>query len=484
MLDKGNTRRHFLKRAGLGAAALAMPRLALAGSETKGQLPNILFALADDWSWPHASIAYELGTPGSDSVVNTPTFDRVAREGVLFANAFCCAPSCSPSRSSILTGRYVWQLETAANLRGVLPAQYEVYPDTLEKIAYHVGFMHKGWSPGGLGDRSRNPAGPKYRSFDEFMEKRPSGKPFCFWFGSWDAHLPYEYESGVKSGMKPEDVAVPAGLPDHMVIRKDMCDYYFEVQRFDRNVGAMVQLLEERGELENTLIVISGDNGLPFPRCKVELYDTGTRVPLAIRWGHKIEGGRVVEDFVNLAELGPTFLEAAGLKPAKTMTARSLMNVLMSNKEGQVDPKRDRVFTGREYHDYDCREGDVGYPMRAVRTSDFLYIRNFEPGRWPAGDPVEFREERGMYGEVDPSPTKSYMMEHRNDPKVKRLFRLSFDKRPADELYDLRKDPGQLNNVADVPEYVERKNELAEMLMEELRSTGDPRALGTAHSFK
>ena len=484
MLDKGYTRRHFLKRAGLGAAALAMPRLALAGSETKGQFPNILFALADDWSWPHASIAYELGTPGSDSVVNTPTFDRVAREGVLFANAFCCAPSCSPSRSSILTGRYIWQLETAANLRGILPAQYEVYPDTLEKTGYHVGFMHKGWSPGGLGDRSRNPAGPEYRSFDEFIEKRPNEKPFCFWFGSWDAHLPYEYESGLKSGMKPQDVAVPACLPDHMVTRKDMCDYYFEVQRFDRNVGAMMQVLEDRGELENTLIVISGDNGLPFPRCKVELYDTGTRVPLAIRWGDKIEGGRVVQDFVNLAELAPTFLEAAGLKPAKTMTARSLMNVLMSNKEGQVDPKRDRIFTGREYHDYDCREGDVGYPMRAVRTSDFLYIRNFEPGRWPAGDPVEFRKERGMYGEVDPSPTKSYMMEHRNDPKVKRLFRLSFDKRPAEELYDLRKDPGQLNNVADVPEYAERKNELAAVLMGKLRSTGDPRALGTAHSFK
>ena len=112
--------------------------------------------------------------------------------------------------------------------------------------------------------------------------------------------------------MNPDDVAVPGCLPDHPVIRKDMCDYYFEVQRFDRNVGAMLEMLEERGELENTLVVVAGDNGLPFPRCKVELYDTGTKVPLAIRWGERIKGGRVVDDFVSLAELGPTFLEAAG----------------------------------------------------------------------------------------------------------------------------------------------------------------------------
>jgi arylsulfatase A-like enzyme len=372
----------------------------------------------------------------------------------------------------------VWELETAANLRGILPAKFGVYTEALEEIGYHVGYMDKGWSPGQLGERTRNPAGEKYKSFAEFMSKRPEGAPICFWFGSWDAHLPYEYESGVKSGMNPDDVAVPGCLPDHPVIRKDMCDYYFEVQRFDKNVGAMLKMLEDRAELKNTLVVVAGDNGLPFPRCKVELYDTGTKVPLAISWGEKIKGGRVVDDFVSLAELGPTFMKAAGLEPLRTMTVKSLMNILMSDRQGYVDKQRDKVFTGREFHDYQCRADDTGYPMRAVRTTDFLYIRNYAPERWPAGDPVVFREERGKYGEVDPSPTKTYMLEHQDDPEVKELFRLAFEKRPYEELYDLRKDPYQLNNVATLPEYGEQKRAITVIFEKEFTASYDADALG------
>jgi N-sulfoglucosamine sulfohydrolase len=473
-----NTRRDFLKQMGLSMGALAMCRTTLANPQPPSRRPNILFAFADDWSWPHASIAHAMGLPGSDSVVKTPVFDRIASCGVLFTNAFCSAPSCSPSRSSILTGRYLWQLETAANLRGVLPTQFGVYPEALEEAGYHVGFMEKGWSPGPLGGRARNPAGPRFKHFAEFMEKRPKGKPFCFWFGGWDAHRPYEPDSGIQSGMNPNDVAVPACLPDNPVVRKDLCDYYFEVQRFDKRVGAMLDVLKERGELENTLVVMAGDNGLPFPRCKVELYDTGTKVPLAIAWGDAIAGARVVHDFVNLAELGPTFLEAAGLKPFDTMTAPSLMNLLMSGRQGQVDVRRDKAFTGRDFHDFDCRADDTGYPMRALRTADFLYIRNYEPGRWPAGDPVEFRAERGLYGEVDPSPTKTYMIDHRDDAHVKKLFQLAFGKRPAEELYDLQTDPGQLNNVADLPGYAERKRQLVTVFEREFTATYDPSALG------
>jgi arylsulfatase A-like enzyme len=478
-----------MKDVGLGTLAVTISGLSLACAEEPSRRPNVLFALADDWSWPHASLAYELGIPGSDSVVQTPAFDRIAREGVLFNNAFCCAPSCGPSRSAILTGRYIWQLETAANLRGVLPVKYEVYPDILEKAGYHVGFMRKGWSPGALGDRplgdrKRNPAGTEYESFDEFMQTRPTGSPFCFWFGGWDAHRPYTWETGVQSGMNPEEVAVPACLPDNLLVRKDMCDYYFEVRRFDHEVDGMLRLLEEKGELDNTIVVMSGDNGLPFPRCKVELYDLGTNIPLAIRWGNKIKAGRVLNDFVNLAELAPTFIEAAGLRPPETVTVRSLMNVLLSDQEGHVDPQRTSVLTGLEYHDYQCREGDVGYPARALRNADFLYIRNFEPDRWPAGDPVAYREERGKYGEVDPCPTKAYMLENSDDTEIQRLFELAFAKRPAEELYDLRQDPGQLNNVATEPAYALRKNELSALLMDELKRTGDPRALGRQHTFK
>jgi uncharacterized sulfatase len=473
-----NTRRDFLKKASFGMATLALPSFRASFAGKKDNPPNILFATADDWSWPHVSIAHAMGITGSDSVVKTPVFDRIARAGVLFTNAYCSAPSCSPSRSSILTGRFLWQLETAANLRGVLPAKFSVYPEALEEAGYHVGFTGKGWSPGRLGERARNPAGPRFKNFAEFMERRPGARPFCFWFGSWDAHRPYDPESGIQSGMDPNEVVVPACLPDNLVVRTDLCDYYFEVQRFDKRVGEMLDVLKERGELENTLVVVAGDNGLPFPRCKVELYDTGTKVPLAIAWGSVIKGGRVVHDFVNLAELGPTFLEAAGLKPFDTMTARSLMNILMSDRQGQVDARRDKVFTGREYHDFDCRANDTGYPMRALRTADFLYIRNYEPGRWPAGDPVAFREERGMYGEVDPSPTKTYMIDNRDDPGVKTLFRLAFEKRPAEELYDLHTDPRQLNNVAGRPDYAEHQRKLVAIFEREFTATYDPSALG------
>ena len=435
------------------------------------QQPNILFALGDDWSWPHASIAYEMSIPGSDNVIKTPNFDRIARGGVLFKNAFCSAPSCGPSRSAILTGRNMWQLETGANLRGVFPNKFGVYTDALEEAGYHVGHIDKGCTPMKFVDGRTDPAGQKYKDFEEFMDKRTDGKPFCFWFGSHDAHRAYKKDSGVESGMNPKDIAVPACLPDDEVVRKDMCDYYFEVQCFDHRLGKMLALIEERGELENTLVVISGDNGLPFPRSKVEIYDSGTHVPLVISWPAAIKGGRVVDDFVNLAELGPTFMEAAGLKPLKTMTTKSFINVLMSQKQGQVDSKRNKIFTGRGYHDFQCRADDTGYPARALRTADFLYIRNYEPDRWPSGDPIAFRENRGKYGEVDRSPTKAFMEANRQNSRFMKLFELAFEKRPYEELYDLKRDPGQLDNIVKNPKYEKQKQKLVAVFEKEFGAT-------------
>jgi N-sulfoglucosamine sulfohydrolase len=321
-------------------------------------------------------------------------------------------------------------------------------------------------------------AGTRYKTFAEFMSKRPADKPFCFWFGSWDAHRPYTKDSGVKSGMNPDKVTVPASLPDVDIVRRDMCDYYFEVQRFDRRLGGMLDLIEKSGELDNTMVVISGDNGLPFPRCKVELYDTGTQVPLAVAWPAGIKGGRVVDDFVNLAELAPTFMEAAGLKPLDTMTTKSFLNVLLSDKSGQVDALRDRVFTGRGYHDYQCRAHDSGYPSRAMRTADFLYIRNYESDRWPSGDPVAFRKNRGKYGEVDRSPTKTFLLEHQNDPTIAGLFKLSMAKRPYEELYDLSKDPHQLKNLANNPEYTATIRELTPAFEAKFTTRYNPVELG------
>ncbi len=474
-------RREFLQIVGLGVASATLSIPCHGWAQTTGpRRPNILFCIADDWSWPHAG-------PGADNVVKTPTFDRVVREGIRFRNAFVTAPSCTPSRGSIVTGQWHWRLEEGGNLWSTLPAKFPVYPDLLEKAGYHVGVTRKGWGPGQFqpGGRTRNPAGPAYKDFNAFLAARPQGTPFCFWFGSNDPHRPYELDSGVKSGMKPQDVKVPACLPDNEIVRKDLCDYYFEVQRFDREVGEILTTLEAQGELDNTLVVMTGDNGLPFPRCKSNLYDTGTNVPLGMRWPGHIKGGRGVEDFVSLQDLAPTFLEVAGLKPVPEMTGRSLLNLLTSDQSGRVDPARDHVLVGKERHAW-VRKGGLGYPCRALRTYEYLYIRNFKPERWPAGDPAggaEPYDAKRIYGDIDDGPSKTYMIEHRDEPAVKRLFELAVAKRPAEELYDLRKDPNQLNNVADDPSYAKVKEELSARLMAELKATADPRVLGNGDIF-
>jgi len=447
-----------------------IPAPAIADKKTDDR-PNILFAIADDWGWPHAG-AY------GDPVVKTPTFDRLAREGVLFNHAYVAAPSCTASRGGILTGQAIHRLEEGGNLWSLLPGKFQVYPDILEASGYVVGHTRKGWGPGtikGTG-RTRNPAGPKFHNFAQFLKTVPRGKPFCFWFGSFDPHRPYKLGSGAAAGMKPEDVVVPPWLPDTLAVRNDILDYYFEVQRFDREVGEHIKLLEERGELDNTLVVMTGDNGIPFPRAKATLYDAGTRMPFAVRWGAKVPGGRVVDDFVSFTDIAPTFLKAAGLKPPAAMTGRSFLDVLTSGKSGRVDPRRDKVVTERERHCC-CRVGDKSYPVRAVRTHDFLYVRNLRPELLPAGE-EHYPCIAGPFGDIDGSPSKTLILNQRNDPKIAPYFKLACAKRPAEELYDLSKDPGQVNNVAGRPEYAEVQKKLRTKLDHWMATTADPRARG------
>ena len=461
-------------------ASILAESMFVCGAEAAPARPNVLFCIADDWGWPHAG-AY------GDPVVRTPAFDRLAREGVLFDNAFVTAPSCTPCRNSILTGQWHWRLEEGANLWSTLHPKFPVYPLLLEDAGYFVGHWRKAWGPGdwrALG-RQRDPAGPTFKSFADFLKVRPQDKPFCFWLGTSDPHRPYVWQSGAKSGIDVDRIRLPADLPDHEIVRHDVADYYYEVQRFDRDVAAALKILEESGELDDTIVVMTGDHGMPFPRHKCQLYDSGTHVPLAVRWGAEVEGGRRVTDFVSLADLAPTFLEAAGVAVPEQMTGRSLLDVLRSSRSGRVDPSRDHVLTGRERHGQSQEKPNPGgYPMRALRTDRFLYIRNFAPDRWPGGCPDADKAFGGRaYGDCDGSPTKDLVIEHREDPKYGRFYQLAFRKRPAEELYDLQQDPDQLSNVADQPEYREVKARLAKRLVDELEATGDPRVLGGGEAF-
>ncbi len=427
--------------------------------------PNIIFAIADDWGWPHAG-AY------GDKVVRTPAFDSIARKGILFNHGYISSPSCTPSRNAILSGQHFFRLKEGANLWSAFPA-YPAYPRLLKDAGYFVGYKPKGWGPGRPGKSwgGKDPLVKRYRNFETFIIEKPADKPFCYWAGSSDPHR--GYKQGAGGEMRNEaGTLVPPFFPDTPKVRADINDYYFEVNRFDTYIGSILKLLEDKGLSENTLVFMTGDHGWPFPRGKCNLYDHGARVPLAIQWPAKVKPGRVVDDFVSMTDIAPTFLESAGVKIPEVMTGRSLMNVLVSDKSGRVDEERGAVICGRERHTPAHPAPEDGYPMRSIRTHDYLYIRNFFPDRWPVGGPEK------SFRDCDGGPTKSVILGGRETPEMKKQFELCFGKRPAEELYVVKNDPYQLTNVAGNPEYAQVKKELADRLMSVLKGAQDPRVVG------
>jgi arylsulfatase A-like enzyme len=467
----------------LAVLGLALPATSPAAEASR---PNILFIIFDDWNGSTHAGAY-----GCDWV-KTPNFDRVAREGVLFKSAFTSNPKCSPCRATILTGRNSWQLNEAVSHGGYFPAGFETYPDLLEKSGYVVGLTGKGWAPGDfktLAGRTRNPAGPSFDkltlqpptnginkndypgNFGEFLAQRDKTKPFCFWMGFHEPHRPYEWNSGVRLGKKLEDVKVPKFLPDTEIVRRDLLDYSVEVEWGDTQIGRALKLLEDAGVLDDTLVVVTSDHGMPFPYVKGQIHEDAFHLPLAIRWGKGIKPGRVVEDFVNVRDLAPTYLELAGLQPHPQMTGKSIAAILRSEKSGWIEG-RDTMLAGKERHDIG-RPNDMGYPVRALRNKDFLYIHNFHPERWAAGNPET------DFGNVDPGPTKEV---------IKTLgghfYDLCFGKRLPDELYDIHRDPECVNNLANDLAFTQTLEEMRYKMMSMLKEEGDPRALGKGDDFE
>ena len=433
--------------------------------------PNIVFCMADDWSYPHASA---LG----DTTVQTPHFDRVAREGILFPNAFVSTPSCTPSRLSILAGQHHWRLKEGASLGGSLREEFPVYTDMLQSAGYLVGRFGKGVWPSKHTFRNRDSFGPRYKSFEAFLDKRQSGQPFCYWHGGRDPHRPYQTGMGVKSGIELDRIKVPGCLPDHPVVRSDLADYYWHIQCFDKEVGRIFEHLEALGELDHTIFVVSGDNGMPFPRGKATLYDLGTRVPLAIRWGDKLKIRGTSDTFVSLCDLAPTFLGVSELAIPIQMTGKSLLPLLM----GEASVHRDFVLTGNERH---CFLN----PSRALRTKDFLLIRNFDSDQWPTGD-LKGKQPRYDFVKtpwptgpgafcynIDPSPSKQLLRLHR--ATYAQFVEKSFGTRPAWELYDLKNDPDQLRNVASEDRLAGTLRQLQSRLHECLVIGRDPRIVAT-----
>lgn len=454
--------------------------------------PNILLAIADDWGL-HA------GAYGA-RWVKTPAFDRVAREGLLFQRAYTPNAKCAPSRACILTGRNPWQLKEAANHICYFPPEFKTWCEVLTEKGWHTGHTTKGWGPGvaldGAG-KQRLMTGKPWNAlrlepdtsgigscdyagnFSAFLDTAPADKSWCFWYGCIEPHRGYEKGSGIKKGGKSiSDInRVPAYWPDNETVRSDMLDYALEVEHFDRHLGRMLAELEKRGQLDNTIIVITSDHSMPFPRHKGNVYEFSCHVPLAVRWPGGIKNaGRKVEEFVSFIDLAPTLMEVAGIPWKQTGMAPAQGTSLANIFAGEKDPQRDRVLLGRERNDIG-RPNDAGYPVRAIATQDWLYMENLEPSRWPAGNP-----ETG-YLDCDGGATKTLLLESRREDATDKFWAFCFGMRPAREFYNLKTDPDCLTNLALLSFTPPEIAALQDRLRKELKDQGDPRSRGEGDQF-
>lgn len=485
--------------------------------------PNILFVISDDQSFAHTSFE-------GSHFVNTPAFDKVAAEGIYFKNCIAGSPGCAPSRSAIITGRHHWQNEQSGQHAAPWLKKYVPFVDLLDANGYATGRTGKGVSPFQYARNEQDSAWREtdaagiahsniryevgtpedirpskkvsnlnyFENFKYFMENVKGRDPFFFWFGATEPHRDYEWESWKKTDKKLSDVDVPGFFPDNDTIRADMLDYAVEIEWFDNHLNQMLNYLEEIGELDNTIVIVTSDNGMPFPRAKANSYEYGIHVPLAIRYPKGFPGGRMVSDLIGFTDLAPTILELTSTNDQGMMpiTGKSFVSILESNKQGIVDKSENYEFSGRERHS-SSRYLNWGYPQRAIRSEDFLLIWNMKPDRWPSGAPQMVKQgtadellpmygvdEEGTYHsgwaftDIDESPTKTYLIENRQHEDVKTYFGLAHDKRPEYELFDIKNDPDNLNNLVGDVRFAKVEKELKKTLIKELEKTGDPRVVG------
>lgn len=438
--------------------------------------PNILFAISDDQGYPHAS-AYGV------KFVNTPGFDRIADEGLLFHNVFCAVPQCSPNRASILTGRYLWQNNEAGTHASLFPSNLKIFTDYMIEGGYDMGSTGKGWAPGAIDKtnriKNRNLIGKYYgakdqaeywKEFQEFLGERDSEKPFFFWYGTYDPHRPYKEGSGLAAGKKLADVDVPPYLPNNNDVRSDFLDYALKIERFDSNLVKMIEILEETGELENTLIIVTSDNGMPFPRAKGNAYIEGVHVPMAIRWGNHIPAGYEINDLISHIDFAPTFLDAANIDAYPEIEGKSFLKLLLNPDSEKREPFRESLFYGRE-RATSARPNNFGYPVRTILTNQYELVWNMKPDRFPAGNKLN---------EAEAASTVMNEILIYKDKTVQGInfYKEAFGLRSEFELHDINNDPYGLINLAEVPEYKEPLDRLFKALKEQLIENGDPRMNG------
>jgi N-sulfoglucosamine sulfohydrolase len=415
--------------------------------------PNLLLIVTDDESWFEHDIY-------GQSNLHTPNFNRIAEQGILFNNAFVSAPSCGPSRAALLTGRNFWELEQGAFMLSYLPKKFRMFPSLLEDDGYRVGFTGKCWGPG-IFPLEGQPwmSGQKYYdvkiddfenrryldqhdvpgNFAAFLDERDADAPFVFWAGVSEPHAPWAKEGEAKQMLLDEYGVTLEQLFEHPSFRAENthpAGFYYEILDADRQTGEMLDELEKRKLLENTIVIYIGDNGSCYisegnNKGKASPYDAGSHVPMALMWQGTVPAGRMVDDFVNAIDIAPTMLEAAGMPVPDTISGKSFLDLIRSNKSGRIDPERDFVMTGNEWH-------TQPKTYRTIRDQRYAYIVKY------------------------PNSERPELIE---------------------ELYDLENDLWQEQNLIHNPEYAAVKERLKAKMHSHGRATGDPRTTGELDLF-
>lgn len=399
-------------------ALLSMAVSCVSSEKPKIQPPNFIVIIADDAAWD------DFGAYGNKSI-RTPNIDRLAERGLVFTNAFLTTSSCSPSRASILTGRYPHSTG-AGELHMPLPLDQVLFPGELQKAGYYTalaGKYHLGEIRSDFDTLyGGSPSGSEY--WMEALQNRPGNKPFFFWFAALDPHRDY-FDNTIPNPHASSDVIVPPYLPDNEFTRRDLALYYDEISRLDSYVGLIVDELDRQGISENTILIFMTDNGRPFPRDKTRLYDSGIKTPFIVRWPAGIKPG-VTNALISAIDIAPTILTLAGVELLPVFQGNSFERIFQNPEE----PFREQIFAQHNWHDYQAHE-------RAVRNNNFLYIRNAFPelSASPPADAVR-------------SPTFQQMIKLHEEGTLPIHQQDCFViPRPAEELYDVIADPYQMNNL-------------------------------------
>lgn len=431
----------------------------LGGPGVQAERPNVIVFIADDVSWN------DYGCYGN-SAARTPNIDALADAGMRFDRAYLTASSCSPSRSSIITGRYPHNNGRASELHQPISGHIPWFPESLRSAGYYTALSGKHHMT------STTPRPPAFDHVDggrgpdnsgghanwvSVTRERPRDQPFFFWFAAYDAHRGWDADRQWDAAQygpmhKPADVVVPPFLVDDAATRKDLASYYNEVTRFDYYIGRVMDELREQRVADNTLVFVLADNGRPFPRAKTRLHDSGMKTGLVVSWPQKIARSGPCDSLVSVIDIAPTILGAAGLEPQETMQGVSLLPLLT----GAADRVRSYAFSEHNWHDYEAHG-------RSVRWGDYLLLKNFRPSQPWQGPADSVR-----------SPSHASLQAARDHGSLTAAQHDVFlAPRPEIELYDLKADPWQTINLAPRPESAATRARLLTVLEQWMDETGD-----------